>query len=57
MVVTSDDKGGIRVWDIRRFKCIQELDFGKKTIISKLLDMMPVGKIAFIGSRINFIDF
>jgi len=40
MVVSSDDKGRVKIWDIRNYKCVQTLDFKDKTIITKLLDMV-----------------
>lgn len=55
MVVSSDDKGKVKIWDLRNYKCIQTLDFRDKTIITRLLDMVQVGKIAVLGSRINFL--
>jgi WD40 repeat protein len=57
MVVSADDKGKVKVWDLRNYKCIQTLDFRDKTNITKLLDMMPLGKIGVFGSRINFVEF
>ena len=57
MVISADDKGQIKVWDIRNYKCLQTLDFGDKIIISKLLDLIDIGKFAFLGTRINLIDF
>ncbi len=55
MLVSADDKGKVKLWDIRNYKCIQTLDFRDKTNITKLLDMMPLGKIGVFGSRINFV--
>lgn len=40
MVVSADDKGKVKIWDIRNFKCVQTLDFRDKTNITKLLDMI-----------------
>lgn len=39
MVVSADDNGIIKIWDIRTFKCIQTVQVGSKTVISKLLDI------------------
>ena len=66
MVVSSDDVGTLKgktikiiffiVWDIRTLKCIQTIELGSKTIISKLLNVSNCGKLCFIGSRINLIS-
>ena len=57
MLVSSDDSGHIRIWDIRNFNCIQTLEFGSKLIITKLVDLFRYGKLAFVGARVSFIDF
>lgn len=33
------------------------MNFGKKTNISKLIDMSSIGFLCFIGSRVNLIEF
>ena len=55
MVVSSDDKGKVKIWDIRNYKCIQTFDFRDKTIITRLLYMVEIGKVGVLGSRINFL--
>ena len=57
MVVSADDKGKVKIWDIRNYKCVQTLDFKDKTNITRLLDMLELGKIGVLGSRINFVEF
>lgn len=57
MVVSSDDKGKVKIWDIRNYNCIQTLDFRDKTIITKLLDMVQIGKLGVLGSRVNFLEY
>ena len=57
MIVSADDTGIIKIWDIRTFKCFQTCDVGSKSVISKLLDIEGLGKICFISSRINFLEF
>jgi hypothetical protein len=57
MVISADDKGKVKVWDIRNYKCVQTLDFRDKTNITKLLDMIDLGKIGVLGTRINFVEF
>jgi len=57
MIISADDTGIIKLWDIRTFKCIQTCDVGSKSVISKILDIEGHGKICFISSRINFLEF
>lgn len=57
MVASADDKGKIKIWDIRSYKCIQTVDFGDQVYISRIVDLIEVGKLVFTGSRINVIDF
>ncbi len=40
MVVSADDKGKIKIWNIKNYKCMQTLDFSDKIVISKVLDMI-----------------
>jgi phosphoribosyl 1,2-cyclic phosphate phosphodiesterase len=35
----------------------RSLDFRDKTNITKLLDMIDLGKIGVLGTRINFVEF
>ena len=57
ILISADDNGILKLWDIRSFKCIQTVDVGSKTIITKILDLGSMGKICFLGSRVNFLDF
>ena len=57
ILVSADDNGILKLWDIRSFKCVQTVDVGSKTIITKILDIGNMGKICFLGSRVNFLDF
>ena len=57
MIMSADDTGIIKLWDIRTFKCIQTCDVGSKSLISRLLDIEGRGRICFISSRINFLEF
>ena len=67
MVITADDNGilkfslkfigTIKTWDIRSFQCCQTISLSRKTLITKLLNMDNINKIAFIGSRVNFLEF
>lgn len=55
MVVSADDKGKIKIWNIKNFKCMQTIDFSDKVVITKLLDMASSKKIAVVGSRITLL--
>ena len=57
MLISCDDKGKIKLWDFKNFACIQTIDFSDKAIITNLLDMIEIGKIGVLGSRIHYIDF
>jgi WD40 repeat protein len=57
MVVSADDKGKVKIWDIRNYKCVQTLDFRDKTNVTKIVDMLQLGKICLLGSRITFVEF
>ena len=57
MVVSADDFGFIKVWDIRQLMCIQSIELGGKAIIHTIIDMSDRGKVCYISSRINFFDF
>lgn len=57
MVVSADDVGNIKVWDIRTLNCLQTLEMGERTVITKLIDMYEVSKLCFIGSRVNILSF
>jgi WD40 repeat protein len=55
MVVSADDKGKVKVWNMRNLKCMQTIDFTDKVIITKLLDLSGGNKIAVLGSRITLL--
>jgi hypothetical protein len=57
MIFSSDDRGKIKIWDIRNYKCIQTLDFKDKTIVTRLLSLIEVGKIGILGSRMILVEF
>lgn len=57
LILSADDNGAIKIWDVRNFKCVQTVDVGSKTVITKLLDVSIFSKICFIGSRVNFLKF
>lgn len=55
MVVSADDKGKVKIWNIRNLKCMQTVDFTDKVVITRLLDLSSEGKIAALGSRITLL--
>ena len=57
MIVSSDDRGKVKLWDLRNYKCIQTLDFKDKTVVTKLLSLVEVGMVGMLGSRINLVEF
>ncbi|KAL4499692.1 hypothetical protein ABPG72_017232 [Tetrahymena utriculariae] len=57
MIISSDDSGTIKIWDIRTLKCIQTVDCGQRTVITKIINLYSKGKLCFLGTRINVIDF
>ena len=57
MIVTSDDCGRIKVWDIRNLTCLQTLELETKATISRLIGIYQYGKLGFVGSRINLLEF
>jgi WD40 repeat protein len=56
MVVSADDRGKIKIWNIKNFKCMQTFDFTDKVTITKVLDMSSEKKIALLGSRIILLN-
>ncbi len=57
MIISSDDNGVIKIWDVRTLKCIQSVNFGLKTKIYKLINIFEMGKLCFVGARVNIAYF
>ena len=57
LVVSSDDRGKVKMWDIRTRNCIQTISFCSKSMISKVLGMPIIGRVGVFGSRVSFIGF
>jgi len=57
MVVSCDDLGHFKVWDIRNLSCVQTIKLDAKLTISRILNLYEYGKLAFIGKRLNMIEF
>ena len=39
MVLSGDDNGCLKLWDIRNFNCLQTIDLGHKTSMNTLLNL------------------
>lgn len=57
MVISADDTGHLKVWDIRTFRCLQTLELGHLTVVSQFINMYEIGKFGFTGTRVNLLDF
>jgi len=57
MLITADDIGSLKVWDIRNFECVQTIESDRKAAISCIISAYEWDKLYFLGSRINFIRF
>lgn len=57
MVISSDDSGCIKTWDVRDFSCFQSIDLNSRTVINNLINLDNIGKVAFVGQRINFLSY
>lgn len=56
MVITSDDKHIIKVWDIRKLKCIQTFDLELRQPIGRIIILNGVQAICFVTSRLLIIE-
>ena len=57
MLISADDTSHFKIWDIRNLKCIQTVKLDSKLSIHKLINLYDEGRLAFIGNRVNFIEF
>lgn len=57
IVVSADDRGKVKIWNIKNLKCMQTIDFSDKVTITKILDIGCENKIALVGSRIIMLNF
>lgn len=55
VLCSSDVLGTIRLWNIKTFQCVQNVSLGRKTIISKIIDLSEKGFICFLNNRVNLI--
>ena len=57
MVVSCDDLGHFKVWDIRTLRCVQTIKLDAKLTVNRIMSLYEYGKLAFFGKRLNFIEF
>ncbi|EGR31432.1 hypothetical protein IMG5_109710 [Ichthyophthirius multifiliis] len=57
LIISADDSGVLKLWDIRTLKCIQSINYGNKTKILKLINIYEKGKLCFLGTRVNILSF
>lgn len=56
LAVTCDEKGFIKLWDIRKLICVQTLRLPNATGISSIVSI-DKSKVAFVGERFNVMEF
>ena len=57
MVVSCDDKGYSKIWDIRKMACIQTIQLANKSNIIFITNLSKKDKVVFVGDRINCFEF
>jgi WD40 repeat protein len=57
MVISSDDKGVAKLWDIRKLGCVQTITLDNKANVRTILHLNNQDKVAVVGDRINTVDF
>ena len=57
MCISCDDKGLVKVWDVRKLSCIQTIQLANKSNINMVVQMKKYNKIIFAGDRLNCMDF
>ena len=57
MVISMDDIGIVKIWDIRSLVCVQSLQLGTRAMISNIIPVMEHERVCFIGSRVYFLFF
>ena len=45
MIVSADDNGVIKVWDIRKLSCLQTLKMDSRNVFTRILDLQNNHKI------------
>lgn len=57
LVVSSDDKHIIKVWDVRTLKCIQTFDLELRQPIGRIINLGNINAICLVSSRILVCEF
>jgi len=57
MVISADDGGNIKVWDIRNLNCLQTVELGSRIMINRIISIYEDDRICIVGSRISFLMF
>jgi hypothetical protein len=54
MVVSADDTGTIKIWDIRSLGCLQNVDLFIKSAINEIIYLPEERVLCFLTSRVGF---
>jgi WD40 repeat protein len=57
VLVSADDSGKVKLWDIRNFNCLQTFSIGSKSPIIRIIEIAECNKLCFLTSRVNLVDF
>lgn len=57
MMISADDSGTVKLWDVRSMKCLQTFTIGSKSTINKIINIPNENMVCFLGSRLNLIEF
>ncbi len=57
MVVSVDDGGILKTWDIRDMTPIQTTQLQLKGKITQFVDLLSVNKLGFAGKRVSYLEF
>ncbi|EAS04189.2 WD40 domain protein, putative (macronuclear) [Tetrahymena thermophila SB210] len=57
MIVSADDQGVLKIWDIRSFGCLQTIQLFIKSTINQIQYMPQKQVLCLLSSRVGFINF
>ncbi len=57
MLISADDIGDIKMWDVRNLSCIQTLETGSRTAITRIISMYNIARVCYVGSRVSVLEF
>lgn len=57
MVITADDKGTAKLWDIRKLTCVQTVKLENKSNINSVVHLGNQNRVLFVGDRLNSVEF